>query len=401
MQRIVIVGGGHAASQLCASLAEAGLRTGVTLVSAEAHLPYHRPPLSKGYLKDTQAAPQLLRPESAYEGMTVHLNARAEHIDAEARKVTLSDGQVLPYDALVLATGTRPRRLPGLPETLDNLHYLRSIDDALRLRVSLAEARSVTVLGGGFIGLEIAATAAALGKRVTVFEMADRLLARAVSPDVSEHVANTLLQAGITLRRNCGPIEFQCQQRRVDALICQGETHPADLLVAGIGAEPDTALAQSAGLAIDNGIAVDGHMRTSAAHIYAIGDCVSFPYARWNRRLRLESVQNANDQARTLAALLLEQQPAPYAAVPWFWSDLGSLRLQMAGLAPQGAERVTRPGAKPGSFSILHFAQGRLACVESINAPVDHIAARKLLEKDELPGQAVLADPAIPLKTHL
>lgn len=401
MQRILIVGGGHAASQFCASLAEAGRQNDITLVSAEAHLPYHRPPLSKTYIKDAGATLQLLRPESAYAGMTLHLGARVERIDAAAREVTLDNGLVLPYDVLVLATGTHARRLRGLPEEgLRNLHYLRTVDDARRLRDAMAETASVTVLGGGFIGLEIAATAAALGKRVTVFEMADRLLARAVSPEISQHVANTLRQAGIDLRLGCGPLDFGQQDACISTLNCQGVAHPVDLLVAGIGAEPETALAESIGLACDNGIAVDGQLRTSDPNIYAIGDCVSFPYVRWNRRLRLESVQNANDQARTLAGVLLGQDPPPYSALPWFWSDQGALRLQMAGLAPASTERLRRPGAKPESFSILHFVEGRLVCVESVNAPMDHIAARKLLEKDELPAPAVLADPAIPLKTH-
>ncbi|HEY0297195.1 MAG TPA: FAD-dependent oxidoreductase [Bordetella sp.] len=400
MQKIVIVGGGHAASQLCASLAEAGRQGDVTLVSAEPDLPYHRPPLSKAYIKDAGAALQLLRPESAYAGMALHLGARVERIDPAARSVTLGTGQSLPYDTLVLATGTRARRLPGLPDDIGNLHYLRTIGDARRLRAALADAPSVTVLGGGFIGLEVAATAALLGKPVTVFEAADRLLARAASPEVSQHIAHTLRQAGVALQLACGPIQFERQGPRIRALTWQGGTHPVDLLVAGIGAEPETGLAQSIGLACDNGIAVDGHLRTADPHIHAIGDCTSFPYARWNQRLRLESVQNANDQARTLARVLLGQDTPPYNALPWFWSDQGALRLQIAGLAPAGAQRLRRPGARPESFSILHFAQGRLACVESINAPADHIAARKLLEKDALPAAEVLADPAIPLKRH-
>src|SRR5690606_20885654 len=200
---------------------------------------------------------------------------------------------------------------------------------------------------------------------------------------------------------DCGPVTLDLANQRVTALNTDDQQHPIELLIVGIGAVPEVSLAQAIGLQCENGISVDAHLRTEDPAIYAIGDCAHFPYAAWNRPMRLESVQNANDQARTLAAMLLGQDPQPYAALPWFWSDQGSLRLQIAGLMPAQAERLIRPGAKPGSFSILHFDQDRLVCVESSNAPLDHIAARKLLLKDSHPEKAVLVDPAIHLKTHL
>ncbi|MBU4611104.1 FAD-dependent oxidoreductase [Achromobacter sp. GG226] len=402
MQKVVIVGGGHAAAQLCASLIEGSFAGKVTLVCEESSLPYHRPPLSKTFIKDPAAEPQLLRAESVYQeaGIDVRLGDAVTAIDRAARRVTLASGATLDYDALVLATGTRARKLPDVPEDTENLVYLRNTTDALRLRDALGAAPSVTVLGGGFIGLEIAATAGHLGKPVTVFEAAPRLLARAVSPEASAHVAETLREAGVTVRLGVTVDGFERDGHRICAVTVQGERHPVDLLVAGIGAIPETALAEAAGLACDNGVVVDDHMRTADPAIYAIGDCTSFPYARWGKTLRLESVQNANDQARTLASVLLGQ-PAPYGALPWFWSDQGALRLQIAGLAPPDTERVLRPGAKPGSFSVLHFAEGHLVCVESINAPIDHIAARKLLEQGKNPPREQLADPAVPLKSFL
>ena len=402
MQKVVIVGGGHAAAQLCASLIEGSFAGQVTLVCEESSLPYHRPPLSKTFIKDPAAEPQLLRAESVYQeaGIDVRLGDAVTAIDRAARRVTLASGATLDYDALVLATGTRARKLPDVPEDTENLVYLRNTADALRLRDALGAAPSVTVLGGGFIGLEIAATAGHLGKPVTVFEAAPRLLARAVSPEASAHVAETLREAGVTVRLGVTVDGFERDGHRISAVTVQGERHPVDLLVAGIGAVPETALAEAAGLACDNGVVVDDHMRTADPAIYAIGDCTSFPYARWGKTLRLESVQNANDQARTLASVLLGQ-PAPYGALPWFWSDQGALRLQIAGLAPPDTERVLRPGAKPGSFSVLHFAEGHLVCVESINAPIDHIAARKLLEQGKNPPREQLADPAVPLKSFL
>jgi len=402
MQKVVIVGGGHAAAQLCASLIEGSFAGQVTLVCEESSLPYHRPPLSKTFIKDPAAEPQLLRAESVYQeaGIDVRLGDAVTAIDRAARRVTLASGATLDYDALVLATGTRARKLPDVPEDTENLVYLRNTADALRLRDALGAAPSVTVLGGGFIGLEIAATAGHLGKPVTVFESAPRLLARAVSPEASAHVAETLREAGVAVRLGVTVDGFERDGSRITAVTVQGERHAVDLLVAGIGAVPETALAEAAGLACENGIVVDDHMRTADPAIYAIGDCTSFPYARWGKTLRLESVQNANDQARTLASVLLGQ-PAPYGALPWFWSDQGALRLQIAGLAPPDTERVLRPGAKPGSFSVLHFAEGHLVCVESINAPIDHIAARKLLEQGKNPPREQLADPAVPLKSFL
>ncbi|OZI77200.1 NAD(P)/FAD-dependent oxidoreductase [Bordetella genomosp. 12] len=401
MRQIVIIGGGHAAAQLCGSLADSGQDMAITLISEEAHLPYHRPPLSKTFIKDAAAEPALLRPAKAYDdaGVRLLLGETAVAIDRAERKVTLASGAQLSYDELVLATGTRARRLPGLEPEPANLHYVRSVADAQRLREALAAAGSVTVLGGGFIGLEVAATAAALGKQVAVFESQDRLLARSVSPEISDLVSANLREAGIALHLGAAVEGFDVADGRVRSLRAAGQAHAVELLIAGIGAVPETRLAEAAGLEVNNGIVVDGRMQTSDPHIHAIGDCTAFPYAREGRALRLESVQNANDQARVLAAVL-GGQAAEYHALPWFWSDQGALRLQIAGIAPAGCERRIRPGAKPGSLSVMHFLNGRLMCVESINAPLDHMAARKLLDLAEHPPVDVLLDPAVALKTH-
>ncbi len=402
MQKVVIVGGGHAAAQLCVSLIEGKLPGDITLVCEERHLPYHRPPLSKTFLKDPNAETQLLRAEATYTeaGIDVLLGDPAVAIDRSARTVTLASGRVLSYDALVLATGTRPRRLPNVPNDLENLIYMRNATDATRLREALAAAQSVTILGGGFIGLEIAATARHFDKPVTVFEAASRLLARVVSPEVSEYVHRVHAESGVEIHVNAPVEHVDVQDKRAVAVQVNGQRYPVDLVVAGIGAVPETSLAEAAGLECRNGIVVDGFMRTSDPAVYAIGDCTSFPYAPWGSPLRLESVQNANDQARTLAGVLLGK-PAEYSALPWFWSDQGSLRLQIAGLAPSGTQRFIRASNRPGSFSVLHFVDDRLVCVESVNNPVDHIASRKLLESGKNPPREQLLDPEIPLKTHL
>ncbi len=408
LNSIVIIGGGHAAAQLCAGLAEAGQGARVHLVCEEPCEPYHRPPLSKAFLKSVDEVSQPHKPGAWYRdaGITLHLDDAATSIDRAARTVTLRSGAVLPYGQLVLATGTRARRLAGLPDGLDNVAMLRAVEEAHRLRARLAAASDVTVLGGGFIGLEVAATARALGKTVRVIEAAPRLLGRAVSSELSAHVLATHRAAGIDVVLGAAVDGFVIDGMRLTALNVHHAPQPVDLLLLAIGAVPETALAQAAGLDCADGIVVDGHMQTSDPHILAIGDCTRFVDRRADRPLRLESVQNANDQARTATATLTGA-PKPHDVLPWFWSEQGTMRLQMAGLMPaegtQGLASVRRPGpgANPNAFSLFHYAGGQLVCVESVNAPVDHMMSRKLLEAGRSPDAAAVADAAVPLKNHL
>ena len=408
MNLIVIIGGGHAAAQLCAGLAEAGQGARVHLVCEERCEPYHRPPLSKAFLKSADEVHQPHKAGAWYHdaGITLHLGDAATAIDRAARTVTLRSGAVLPYESLVLATGTRARRLPGLPDGLDNVAMLRAVEEAHRLRTQLGAAQDVTVLGGGFIGLEVAATAKALGKTVRVLESAPRLLGRAVSAELSAHVLATHRAAGIDVVLNAKVDGFAIDGTRLAELNFNDTRQAIDLLLLGIGAVPETALARAAGLECADGIVVDAHMRTSDPQVLAIGDCTRFPDRRADLPLRLESVQNANDQARTATATLTGA-PNPHDVLPWFWSEQGSLRLQMAGLMPaEGAPGLTSvrrpgPGANPNAFSLFHYVNGQLLCVESVNAPVDHMMSRKLLEAGRSPEPAVVADAAVPLKNHL
>ncbi len=410
MNSIVIIGGGHAAAQLCASLAEAGLGAQVHLVCAEASLPYQRPPLSKAYLKNPAEALQPHRGDAWYgqAGITVHRNDPAVSIDRAAKTVRLLSGSELAYGQLVLATGARARRPTGWPAGLANVAVLRDATDAEQCRALLAGAASLMVLGGGFIGLEVAATARALGLAVQVIEVAPRLLGRSVSAELAEHVLATHRAAGIEVLLNATLGEAEHDGQRLLALTVNGRRLPVERLLLGIGAEPEVGLAQAAGLAVDNGIVVDAAMRSSDPSILAIGDVARFPVSpRWapaGTTLRLESVQNANDQART-AALTIQGQCPVYAALPWFWSEQGAMRLQMAGLMPApgtpDSTRHRRPGATEASFSILHYVGERLVCVESVNAPMDHVMSRKLLEADRHPAPAVACDPAVALKTLL
>lgn len=397
---IVIVGGGHAAAQLCASLVEAQQGERIHVICEEPELPYQRPPLSKSFLKNPAEDLQLHRSEAwfADHGITLHRADPAVAIDRAARSVTLRSGAVLRYGKLVLATGARARALPSLVHALGNVAWLRTAADAQRLRELIDAVAHVTVLGGGFIGLEIAASARALGKNVSVIESAPRLLSRSVSPELAEHVLATHRAAGINVRVGVAAGHFEIDGDRVAALSVDGVREPVELLVIGIGASPDEALAKASGLDCENGIVVDACMRTSDPRVLAIGDCSSFP--RDGRRIRLESVQNANDQARTAAATLLGRE-VPYRAVPWFWSDQGSLRLQMTGLATHSSTCHRRPGASEASFSILHYNEGRLECVESVNAPLDHMMSRKLLESGISPDPLVACDPKVALKAHL
>ncbi|WP_295854852.1 FAD-dependent oxidoreductase [uncultured Xylophilus sp.] len=403
---IVIVGGGHAAAQLCAGLAEAGLSARTHLVTAEHWLPYHRPPLSKAFLKNEAEQPQLHKPEAWYAdaGIALHRGDAVVAIDRQAHTVTLASGTVLPWGRLVLATGTRARALPGLPAGMDNVVLLRAADEAARLRSRLATAGRIVVVGGGFIGLEVAATARAMGKEVTVLEAGPRLLGRAVSPALSAHVQATHEAAGIAIRLGVRDLAWTQADGRITAVEAGGEQLPLDLLLVGIGAEPETALAEAAGLACDDGTVVDDHMRTSDPDILAVGDCTRFPERRAGRALRLESVQNANDQAKTAVATLAGT-PRPHDALAWFWSEQGAMRLQMAGLVPAegtpGLETVRRQGANAASFSLFHFVDGALVCVESANAPMDHVMSRKLLEAGVQPAPAAVADSAVALKTLL
>jgi len=280
------------------------------------------------------------------------------------------------------------------------VRVLRSAADAQGLRDALPGLSRLTVLGGGFIGLEVAATARSLGKAVEVLEAAPRLLMRSLSPELAAHVQQTHRDSGISVRLGTRVDGFELDGGRLQALQVNGVRQAVDTLLLGIGAVPEQTLAEQAGLACDNGILVDAQLQTSDPAILAIGDCASCLPVGGGPRLRLESVQNANDQAKTALATL-SGQATPYRALPWFWSEQGSLRLQMAGLLP--AERSThrRPGAQAASFSLLHYSGGQLRCVESVNAPADHLAARKLLEAGLSPPPAQACDPALALKSWL
>jgi 3-phenylpropionate/trans-cinnamate dioxygenase ferredoxin reductase subunit len=410
---VVIVGGGQGGFQLAASLREAGYAEKITLVGEEPGLPYQRPPLSKAYLKGEADAEHLeLRPAAFYADHRVDLvTARVEAIDRAVRRVTLSDGLSLPYDHLVLATGARNRPLPVPGADLDGVLYLRTLADADDLKARLAGARHVVVVGAGFIGLEFAAAARALGHEVTVLEATQHAMGRAISPAMSAFFADAHRAMGTRLVLSAGVVWIHGNNERVARVETTdgamqpsgGVLHPADLVLVGIGVVPNAELALAAGLDVANGIVVDAELRTSDPNISALGDAVSYPSRHAGGMARLESVQNAVDHARTIAARLTGR-PAAYAAVPWFWSDQSDLKLQMVGLARPTDDAVLRGDPLSRRFSVFRFRDGRLTAIESVNRPADHMLGRRLLADPAKPSSLTpeqAADEGVELKALL
>lgn len=396
MSGVVIIGAGHAGSQLAVSLRDEGFAGVITLIDAAADLPYHKPPLSKTFLKSPEAAPQPLRAALAYQAAGVQrLTGRVTAIDPAAQTVTL-DGRRLPYDDLVLATGAQNRMLPDLADAA-NVHSLRDLGDAQRLRAALPGADRIVVIGGGFIGLESAAALAAMGKTVTVLEAAPRVLARVAAPETSDRVQAVLAGMGVSLRLGWQGRGWRRDGNRVVAVQGPEGDVPCDLVLVGIGAAAETALARAAGLACNQGILTDATLRTSAQHVWAIGDVAETPHWQADGApLRVESVQNATDQARHLARLLTRGTKAGFRSVPWFWSDIGPLKLQIAGLSLGADRRLVR--AAPDRLAVFHFRDGRLVAVETLNSPADHMLARQLLDAGRTPPDEVLLDGAAATK---
>lgn len=398
---VVIAGAGHGALSTASSLRSAGYEGPVTIVARETHLPYQRPPLSKDLLAgDVDADGVALRPESFYAKKALDLRRGdgVAEIDRAAGRVRLASGEAIPYASLVLATGARTRPLPVGGTELEGVCELRSLDDACELRDGLAAARSVVVVGGGFIGLEVAAAARRAGARVTVLEALGRTMARVVSETISAHVAAVHEAHGTEVRHGVRVLALAGDGAgRVAGVELEGgEVVEADLVVLGVGIAPNVELAAQAGLAVDDGIEVDGRLRTSDERIWAVGDCARFPLPG-GTRVRLESVQNATDHGRTAAAAILGATE-PYAALPWFWSHQHECRLQIAGLCAGHDETVLRGERASGSFSVFCFEGPRLAAVESVNAPRDHMAARRLLEAGVALAPEQAADPGCDLK---
>lgn len=396
---IVVIGAGQAGQQICDSLRRGGYEGHLMLLGDEPCLPYQRPPLSKKFLTGTLEAERLLlRPASWYEQqkIDVHLNTRVVSIDREACRLRLASGESLAYSGLALATGTRirPVNVPGAEQA--GIHYVRSLADGQHLAAALANARRVAVIGGGFIGLEVAAIAREQGREVILIEALERLMARAVAPQVSAFYATLHRSHGVDVLLGTGVSAIRSANGEHTVVTSTGAEYTVDLIVAGIGVVPNSELAEQAGLACRGGIVVDEYARTSDPAIVAAGDCTWHMNGFLKREIRLESVQNAVDQAKSAAASLLGQA-AVYCQVPWFWSDQYDVKLQIAGIGMPHDLAVVRGDASGRAFSVFYFRDGTLVGVDSLNKPADHMAARKLLGQGTPVSAAQAGDATVDL----
>jgi 3-phenylpropionate/trans-cinnamate dioxygenase ferredoxin reductase component len=378
----VIVGTGQAGFQTAASLRTEGYLEKITLIGEEPHIPYQRPPLSKGFPLGKQDIESIeLRPKQFYRDHQIDLLAgeKVVAIDGAARQVKLDSGGHLLYESLVLAVGARNRRLSLEGAELDGVLYLRSLDEAAVVKDRLEHAKDIVVIGGGFIGLELAAVACSLGKSVTVLEALPRLMSRAVAPLISEFYRELHTSKGVKVVCGASVSGMEGSGGKVrEVLLTDGTRFPAELVLIGVGVVPNSELAQNAGLRISNGIAVNQYLQTVDENIFAIGDCAEHPCEFTGRRIRLESVQNAADQAQCAAATIAGQRNV-YRALPWFWTDQFDIKLQMAGISDGHDCIVSRGNSESRKLSVFYFKAGRLIAIDSINRPLDHMMGRKLI----------------------
>jgi 3-phenylpropionate/trans-cinnamate dioxygenase ferredoxin reductase component len=401
-EQIVIVGAGQAAMQAVDTLRRRGFTGQLTLVGEEPWLPYQRPPLSKKYLAGAFERERLsLRPAQffAEHKVQTYLGRCVTDIAPHAHHVRLDDGLVLPYDALLLATGSRPRRLAVPGADLTGVHYLRTVADADRIRAECSPGKRLLVVGGGYIGLEVAATARELGLTVTVVEMAERVMNRVTCPEISAFYEAEHARRGVRIRcrETLRALHGDGAGRVRAAVTTQGGEYPTDLVVVGVGVVPADELAKAAGLDCENGIVTDVHCRTSNEAIYAAGDCASHLNRQYGRHLRLESVDNAFEQGTTVALNLLGT-PTPHDKVPWFWSDQYDLKLIIVGVAHAYDRVVLRGDPATRSFSVCYLRGGELIAIDTVNSPKDQMAARKLIAVHARPDPGKLADPRVALR---
>ncbi len=397
----VIIGTGQAGFQTAASLRAEGYEESITLIGEELQIPYQRPPLSKGFALGQQDFESIeLRPHAFYQEHRIKLltGERVTAMNRSERNVSLASGGHFPYEKLVLAVGARNRKLPTQGAELDGVLYLRSLDEAIEVRDRLQNAKEVVVIGGGFIGLEIAAVACSLGKQVTVLEALPRLMSRVVAPVISEFFQELHSDKGVKVICGATVLKLEGSGGKVqNVVLSDGKKYPADLVIVGIGVVPNVELAREAGLGAANGITVDDYLQSTNENIFAIGDCAAFPCVFASARVRLESVQNAADQAQCVAATLAGRRSS-YRALPWFWTDQFDIKLQMAGIS-QGHDRiVTRGSLESRKLSAFYFIEGRLIAVDSINRPLDHMMARKLIAAGTRLTPEQAADEGLDLK---
>ncbi|NIR27782.1 MAG: FAD-dependent oxidoreductase [Gammaproteobacteria bacterium] len=397
---IVIIGAGHCAGQLAARLRAEGYEGRVRLIGEEPHVPYQRPPLSKAYLAGHIGLERVhMRPRKFYESQSIELmlESRVTRLDPGRRSLTLASGEAVDYEKLVLATGSRPRRLPVPGTDLEGICYLRRVEDADALREAFRPGLRLVIVGGGYIGLEVASVARGKGAEVSVLETERRLMSRVVGAQVSEFYRRVHGEAGVDVRTGMRVSGFEGDGGVARVVCDDGSRIDADLVLVAIGILPDTGLGGEAGLEIDDGMVVDEFGRTSDPHIYAAGDCTNHPNPIYGRRVRLESVHNAMAQGRVVAANLAGKAMA-YGEVPWFWSDQYDVKLQIAGLSQGYDDAFVRGDFEGGRFTLFYLKNGVLIAADTVNEPQDHLACRKLVGKREAFSREQLADPDVALK---
>lgn len=401
---VMIIGAGQAGFTLALTLRQKGFAGAIHLIGDEAEPPYERPPLSKAYLKGAADRDALqFRAPSFYaeKDIALHLGRHVLSIETEARLVHLDTGARMPYEHLALTTGARVRRLSCPGADLEGVRYLRSLADADALKQAIRPGRKIAVIGGGYIGLEAAASARALGAEVTVIEALDRLMARTASEDIAAAMLARHRAEGVELLLGRSVAAFEGEGGRLTALsLGDGTRIKADIALVGVGVLPNIELAAEAGLAVGRGIIVDAYGRTSVAGIHAAGDCAEYAHPCAPQPMVIESVQNAVDQAKAAASAILGE-PQPYEAVPWFWSDQYDWKLQTIGMLAPGDRCVPRGDPASASFSVCHLREGRLVAVECLNRPRDYVQAKKPIIAGVMPDPARLEDPDFPLKDLL
>lgn len=398
--KVVIAGAGHAAGQVVATLKQQKYAGKIVLVGNEDHLPYQRPPLSKKFLSGKLAVERLfVKPESFYDDPQIELRPHtcAAYIDRDGKTLITNGGDAIAYDKLILALGSRARKLPIPGANLEGVHYLRTIADVDGIRAEFETAKRVLIVGAGYIGLEVAAVTRQLGLEVTVVEMADRVMSRVVSAEISDFYQIEHTNQGVKLRLSTGVAGFVGESRVTAVKTAEGDDIPTDFVIIGIGIVPNTELATDAELTVDDGIVVNDRCQTSDRNIYAVGDCTSHPNSIYKRHIRLESVHNALEQAKTAANNVCGNK-THYSQVPWFWSDQFDLKLQIAGLSAGYDDVVIRGNPADRSFACLYLKDGRLIATDAVNAPRDFMQSKALIASRAKIDREKLADASTQLK---
>ena len=398
MAGMVIIGCGQAGGQAAASLRQEKYEGPITMIGQEPYIPYQRPPLSKQYLSGEQEKEKLsLRQESFYSEKEINLKLETSvlSLDPHNKELQLENGETVTYDKLLVATGGRPRKLEVDGHTLKGIHYLRNIDDVDAIKTQMKTSENLVIVGGGYIGLEVASVAIKRGLTVSVLEMESRILERVTTEEMSAFYHQLHTDEGVNILTSTQAKAFKGSET-VESVVCGDHEIPADLVIVGIGILPNTEMAEAAGLETNNGLVVDEYCRTSNEHIFAAGDCTNHPNPILNRRLRLESVPNAMEQGRVAASNMLGGSKS-YASMPWFWSDQYEHKLQMVGFSKDSDQSVVRGDMESKSFTVFYLKDGSIIAADSVNNPKEFMASKQLVGKKA--SIEALADTSIELKT--